>query len=110
MTVKGKDGRTVTIPESLIGQLRFKQTDFKDKWDSVINSAKRNDVTGLTRGLRTFKNRDKEFEDTLKKEQIAESFKSAEMKIDKEKIHKILASLVNEITDKQKASMKKEQD
>lgn len=109
MTVKGRDGKTITIPESLIGELRFKQTDFKDKWSNVNNSVPKNDYA-ITKGLRTAKNRDQEFEEILRRDRIADIIKSAPLKVDKEKIQKILRSLVNEITDKEKSSLKKEYD
>lgn len=108
MSVKGKDGKTVNIPESLIGQLRFKQTEFKDKWDTVIHDVPKNDEVELTKGLRTSKNREKDFEETLRRDLVAESIKSAHLKVDKDKIKKIMDSLVKEISDQESKSLKKE--
>jgi hypothetical protein len=68
--VKSTDGDMLNIPESVIGQLRFKQTSQaeykKDKWETILRRVPHKVDT--TDSLRPIKNRNNEFEDILKRD------------------------------------------
>lgn len=77
LSVKGKDGNTINIPESMLSELRFKQK--QDKWASVLKTKGTAEVDPT---LRITTSRDADFEKTLKGVQRAEQIKRAPLKKD----------------------------
>lgn len=94
LSVKGKDGRSINIPESMLSELRF-----KEKLDQSTVPEK------IELGhLRTTSNRNRDFEGTLKQAQRAEMIQRAPLKKDLDKVSKLLKSLQEELADRHKVS------
>lgn len=78
LSVKGKDGNTINIPESMLSELRFKQK--QDKWATVLKT--KSTTAEVDPTLRITTSRDADFEKTLKGVQRAEQIKRAPLKKD----------------------------